>query len=78
MATVVNSLGLILDIAGALLLLRFGLPPRIDPEGHIHLILEQIDESEIALGRRYLRWSKIAVVLLILGFIGQLISNYLH
>ena len=78
MATIVNSLGLILDIIGALLLLRFGLPPRIDPEGHIHLIAEQVDEAEIALGRQYYFWSNIAVILLILGFLGQLVSNCLN
>ena len=78
MSTLVNSLGLSLDIIGALLLLRFGLPPRIDPEGHIYIITEEVDEAEIDLGRRYRSWSKFAVILLILGFIGQLVSNYLN
>jgi len=78
MATIVNSFGLILDIIGALLLLRFGLPPRIDPEGHIHIIAEQVDEAEITLGRRYHFWSNVAVILLILGFLGQLVSNCLN
>jgi hypothetical protein len=78
MVTTINSLGLILDIAGALFLFCFGLPPRIDPEGHQHLILEQVDGAEIALGKRYRFLSKVAIVLLILGFIGQLVSNYLY
>jgi hypothetical protein len=66
----------ILDIVGGLLAVPS--TARIDPEGHVHLILEQVDEAEIALGRRYRYWSKITVVLLILGFVGQLVSNYLH
>ena len=76
MGTTLNSFGLLLDIAGALVLLRFGLPPRVDPEGHIHLIAEQVDQSEIALGKRYRKWSNVGVILLVAGFALQLISNY--
>jgi len=78
MATSVNSFGLFLDIVGALLLFIFGLPPRIDPEGQTYLITGEVDEAECALARRYRSWSKVAVVLLILGFLGQLVSNYLN
>jgi hypothetical protein len=75
--TSLNSVGLLLDIAGALLLLRYGLPPKIDPQGHIHLIAEQVDQSEIALGRRYRRWSSFAVILLVVGFALQLVAGYI-
>lgn len=40
MSTLADSIGLVLDIAGALLLLKFGLAPRLDPKGHVHLIAE--------------------------------------
>ena len=76
MSTELNSVGLLLDIAGALLLLRYGLPPRIDPEGKVHLITGGIDEGEVALGKRYRKWSNIGVILLIAGFAFQLISNF--
>lgn len=36
---------------GALLTFFFGLLPKIDPTGHIHLILEQEDEKEKKEGR---------------------------
>jgi hypothetical protein len=59
---------------GSLLIYFFGIPPRISPEGHIHLILEQTDAAQIAKGRSY-RWKATAgVVLLILSFALQLVA----
>lgn len=78
MATAINSIGLIFDIIGALLLFKFGLPAKVSPEGHIYRVLAQVDEAEIALGKCYRRWSNIALVLLVLGFLGQLVSNFIH
>jgi len=76
MATIINSCGLVANIIGSLLLLKFGLPPKIDPEGHTHITTSQVDESEIAIGRIYKRWSRLAIILLIIGFGLQLISNF--
>jgi hypothetical protein len=77
MSTTINSIGLILDILAGLILLRFGLPPQIDPQGHIHLILEQEDGDEKKLAKNYTLMSRIGVVLLIFGFLLQLASNYI-
>jgi hypothetical protein len=38
--------------------------------------LSKSDEEEKAKGRRYDRWAKVALALLILGFSLQLFSNY--
>ena len=76
-STSINSLGLILDIIGALLLIKFGIPPKIDREGHQHWILEQVDQSEIEKARLYDRWSNIAILLIVVGFVLQLVSNYI-
>jgi len=76
-STLVNSIGLILDIVGALLLIKFGIPPKIDREGHMHLILEQEDQDEIQKARIYDRWSTFAILLIVAGFIFQLVSNYI-
>ncbi len=76
-STFVNSLGLFLDIVGALLLIKFGIPPKIDREGHQHLILEQVDESEIARAKTFDRWSTFAISLIVAGFVLQLVSNYI-
>lgn len=78
MATSISSLGLLLNISGTLLLLFFGLPPRVDPEGHILLRITQVDEKEIAKAKLYKRWSRLGLLLLIAGFVLQIISNYLH
>jgi len=76
-SSIVNSLGLILDIIGALLLLKYGIPNKIDPEGHINLILEQEDEAEKEKAKVYKKWSDRAVRLIVLGFVVQLVSNFL-
>lgn len=73
---IINSLGLILDILGGLLLLRYGLPPKIDPEGHIYLITRQVDETEITTAKRYHKWSRLGIILLTIGFFLQFISNF--
>lgn len=77
MATTINSIGLVLDILGGLILLKFGIPPKIDRQGHIHLILSQKDENEKKLAKRYDFLSNIGLVLLIIGFLFQLVSNYM-
>jgi hypothetical protein len=43
-ASGVNYIGLVLDIIGAILLYKYGLPESIDRYGHIHLIVEESDE----------------------------------
>ncbi len=76
-ATIVNSIGLVFDIMGALLLWKYGLPEPISREGHVHLVLEQVDEDEKAKAKKYDRWSYGGLILLILGFGLQLVSNFL-
>jgi len=44
--TFVNSVGLSLDIFGACLIFRFGLPEKIDREGHIQVIVSEKSEKE--------------------------------
>lgn len=72
-----NSIGLALDIAGALLLWKFGLPESINRKGVSFLALESTDEKEIKKAKKYDKLGILAVLLLVLGFILQLISNYI-
>jgi hypothetical protein len=72
----INGIGLILDIAGALLLWRFGLAPSIDRSGTTHIITEQVDEAEVRKGKRYDRFGRTGIALLVLGFVFQLASNF--
>ena len=73
----VNSIGLLLDIAGAILLWKYGLPESISREGTIPLVIGQIDGAEVAKAKTYDCWSKFGLTLLILGFVLQLISNFI-
>ena len=74
MSSWITTFGLALDILGSILLLFFGIPPKIDPEGHVHLITEEIDQEEVKKGKKFKVISSFAISLLILGFIGQLIG----
>lgn len=73
----VNSVGLLLDICGALLLIKYGLPEPISRDGHINLVAEQVDEQEKEKGKKYDNWLKVGAALLAAGFFFQLISNFL-
>ena len=77
LAKVVNSAGLLLDVVGVLLLFKFGLPEDVRRKGEGYLLLEETDEAEIAKGRRYDFWARVALGLVVLGFVLQLISNFM-
>ena len=74
-AEALASSGLVFDIIGARLIFKYGIPPRIDAQGHQHLILEQIDEDEKAKAATYIKRSEVGIGLLILGFALQLAGN---
>jgi len=59
---------------GALLIFFFGLPPKVDPEGHINLILEQESEKDKRKGRKYKKLSYSGILLLAISFFLQLIK----
>jgi hypothetical protein len=58
---------------GTILIFFFGLPPKVDSEGRLNLILEQEDEEEKKIGRKYKRISYIDISLLSISFFLQLI-----
>lgn len=72
---IVNSIGLIFDIIGAILLWKYGLPEPISKTGAVYIIAEQTDEVEKELANRYDQYANAGIGLLILGFVLQLISN---
>ena len=73
----VNSLGLALDVVGVILIWRYGLPEHINRNGAQHLLLEGADESEQKKAARYDLLSRLGLLLLILGFGLQALSNFL-
>jgi hypothetical protein len=76
-SNIVNSIGLICDIIGAVLVWRYGLPEPISRTGAVHLILEQTDAAEKAKAKRFDCLARCAVALLVGGFLLQLLSNFL-
>lgn len=58
-AACINDIGLLLDIFGAILLFKFGLPDSIDREGHCHIITEQVDEEEIKKENSTTSWARL-------------------
>ena len=73
----INSFGLVLDIIGVCLVWKFGLPAEISRTGAMNLIAEQSDDAQIAQGKMYDRWGKIGLSCLLVGFVFQLISNFI-
>jgi len=59
---------------GTVLIFFFGLPSKVDPEGHIHLILEQESEEDKRKGRKYKIISYSGILLLVISFLLQLIK----
>jgi hypothetical protein len=78
MAHTISSLGLVLDIVGAVMLFKFGLPPDFDPLGRSFLITSTTHDDERAKGDRYRFWGRFGLVLMILGFAGQLAGTWLQ
>lgn len=74
---IVNSIGLALDITGAIFLWRYGLPEALSREGHTYIITGEIDAAETAKAKSYDRCAKVGLGLLVAGFFCQLVSNFI-
>lgn len=75
----VNAFGLVLDIVGAIILFKYGFPQPGFPEGDF-LMLEQSETTRNKSREekeRYTRISQAGLVLLIVGFIFQLVGTWL-
>lgn len=74
----VNSLGLGFDIVAVILLWRFGLPAPIDRTGAVGIAAMRVDTAQIKEGKRYDFWARIGLGLIILGFIVQVVGNWIR
>jgi hypothetical protein len=75
MPQIIGSLGLVLDIVGVVLLFKFGLPEEVRRSGLRFLATEEEDEDEKRKAQHYDRMGRFGLVLLIAGFVFQLIGN---
>ena len=75
-STLINSFGLLLDIVGVVIIWKYGLPEPLSRTGANHIIAEQSDDAEAAKAARYDRLSMVGLGLLVVGFLLQLLSNF--
>lgn len=59
---------------GTILIFKFGLPPKVDPEGHIPLICEQEDEDKKKKGRKYKKLGYFGIFLIGIAYFLQLLK----
>ena len=65
-----------MDIVGASLIYKFGLPVKFD--GYMYVDVEEKGEKGIKTPKKYVSLPKLGLLCLIIGFILQLLSNCLN
>jgi len=75
-SNIINSIGLGLDIIGVILIFFYGISPMIDTGGSTLLDLGGRDETDIKKAKKYKATSNLGLVLIISGFVAQIISNF--
>lgn len=68
--------GLALDIVGVIIIFFFGLAPAISKSGGVYLTFG-VDNEEVRKAKRYDRISKVALVIVIIGFALQAVGEAL-
>jgi len=76
MATTLNSIGLVCDIIGAVLLLLFWVAAQTAFKGKLAVSEHDYDEEDRTKLKRMRIAAKLGFGLMILGFVLQLVSNY--
>jgi hypothetical protein len=71
----INSLGLTLNLIGVILIFFYGISPMIDTDGNTYRITGEKDENEIRKARKYKCASRLGLILVIIGFIFQLLGT---
>jgi hypothetical protein len=74
---ILNSVGLLLALAGVLLLFRYGMPYQVRRGGASYLLLEEADQQQINLERRYDRLAWLGLILILVATACQIVANWL-
>lgn len=69
-----NLVGLSLDFIGVIGLFIYGIPPEVSKDGQMFFVFEQSDQNEAKKYIKYRIRSKIAIIVVGLGFILQILS----
>jgi hypothetical protein len=75
--TILNVGGLLMNLAGVILLFRYGMPYRVRTEGVSYLITEDIDKREVATEWRYDWLGKLGLFLIVAGTAAQILGALL-
>ena len=67
-------IGLTLDILGVILIFFYGISPLLDSEGRTYRTTGEIDEKEKRKTKRYKCISRIGLIMIIIGFMLQLLA----
>jgi hypothetical protein len=72
-SNIVNIVGLVASLFGVILLFRYGMPYRVRTKGETYLVLNgPLNQEEIKADRRFDRWGKLGLILIVLGTIAQI------
>jgi len=71
----INTLGLVLELLGVVILFRFGMPFHVPTGGADMLSAEGIDQAAVALEYRYMIFGYAGLALLVLGTLLQIIAT---
>lgn len=72
--TNINFWSAVFGLIGSVLLFFFGLPPKVDIEGHQHLTLEGIDEKEKRKASCFIKLGNLGMLLIIISFLLQIVQ----
>jgi len=67
--------GLVMNLAGVILLFRYGMPYRVRSEGLSYYVTETADKDKLAAERRYDLLGKLGLVLIVLGTLAQITAT---
>lgn len=79
LSKIINSIGLVIDIVGAIMIFKFGLPPALENNRDFTMYVgsDEIDHEAIKKDKRFQLFNKIGLWLLVGGFTCQLASNFI-
>ena len=75
MTKILGALGLVVNLAGVLILFRYGMPYRVETGGAIHRIAEGMNPSEKRKDALYKRLGILGIALAVLGILLQIVAT---
>ena len=73
-----NIIGLVLALAGILILFRYGMPFHVPTGGAVHIIGRNRDQKEIAKEKYYTIYGYFGLALIVLGTAAQIWASWME